>query len=70
MSAIHTPSGKTINHPEWEWADLGGTRLDWVSQGLLYAAALDDTGLTNAKTLHDFNDMPFEAIRCTVLRAD
>jgi hypothetical protein len=62
FTRLHTPSGKTIKHPEWEWADLDGTRLAWVSQGLLYAAALDDTGLTNVKTLHDFNHMPFEAI--------
>ena len=59
---IHTPSGKIIKLPEWEWADLDGTRLVWVTKGLLYAASLDDKGLTDAKTLHDFNDMHFEAI--------
>lgn len=59
---LHKPSGKIINHPEWEWADLDGTRLVWVTKGVLYAASLSDTGLTDVKTLHDFNDMPFEAI--------
>lgn len=59
---IQAISGKTIDHPEWEWADLDSTRLVWVTKGLLYAASLDDHGLTNVKTLHDFNDMAFEAI--------
>jgi hypothetical protein len=59
---IHAESGQTPNHPEWEWAELDGKRLVWVTKGVLYAASIHGNGLGDAKMLHDFNDMEFEAI--------
>jgi hypothetical protein len=34
----------------------------WVTKGVLYAAQIHRKGLGDAKALHDFNDMTFEAI--------
>lgn len=58
----HPESGLILNHPEWEWAELDRKRLVWVSKGVLYAAKIHGKGLGEAKLLHDFNDMTFEAI--------
>jgi hypothetical protein len=55
---IHPESGTTLDHPEWEWAELDRKRLVWVTRGVLYAAKIHG----NAKPLHDFNEMEFEAI--------
>jgi hypothetical protein len=59
---IHPESGTILDHPEWEWAELDRKRLVWVSKGVLYAAKIHGKGLGDAKALHDFNDMTFEAI--------
>jgi hypothetical protein len=55
-------SGTTLDHPEWEWEELDRKRLLWVTKGVLYAAKIHGKGLGDAKALHDFNDMTFEAI--------
>lgn len=59
---LHAESGSVLDHPEWEWADLDRKRLVWVTKGVLYAAKINGKGLADAKALHDFNDMTFEAI--------
>jgi hypothetical protein len=59
---IQPESGTIEDHPEWEWAELDRKRLVWVSKGVLYAATIHAKGLGDAKVLHDFNDMAFEAI--------
>jgi hypothetical protein len=59
---LHPESGTILDHPEWEWADLDRKRLVWVSKGVLYTAKIHGKGLGDAKALHDFNDMTFEAI--------
>jgi hypothetical protein len=59
---LHPDSGTIVDHPEWEWAELDRKRLVWVSKGVLYAAKIHGKGLGDAKALHDFNDMTFEAI--------
>jgi hypothetical protein len=59
---IHPESGETLNHPEWEWAELDRKRLVWVTKGVLYAAKIHGKSLGDVKLLHDFNDMEFEAI--------
>ena len=59
---LHPESGAILDHTEWEWADLDGERLVWVSKGVLYAATIHAKGLDDVKSLHDFNDMVFEAI--------
>jgi hypothetical protein len=55
-------SGTTLDHPEWEWAELDRERMFWVSKGVLYAAKIHGKGPGEVKILHDFNDMGFEAI--------
>lgn len=59
---LHSECGMILDHPEWEWADLERKRLVWVTKGVLYAAKVHGTGLGDVKTLHDFNDMEFEAV--------
>jgi hypothetical protein len=59
---LHPESGTTVDHPEWEWAELDRKRLVWVTKGVLHAAKIHGKGLGDAKILHDFNDMEFEAI--------
>lgn len=59
---LHAESGTILDHPEWEWAELDRKRLVWVTKGVLYAAGIHGKGLGDAKALHDFNDMAFEAI--------
>jgi hypothetical protein len=46
----------------WEWAELDGDALIWAERGVLYRAALTESGLAaRADALHDFNAMRFEA---------
>lgn len=52
-----------LDLPDWEWADVDGARLVWVSGGVLYAGRLLPEGLTNTKTLFDFNSLTFKAIK-------
>jgi len=59
---LHPESGTILDHPGWEWADLDHKRLVWVTKGVLHAAKIHGKGLADAKILHDFNDMEFEAI--------
>ena len=59
---LHRESGTTLDHPEWEWAELDRKRMVWVSKGVLYAAKIHGKGLGEVKILHDFNDMEFKTI--------
>lgn len=59
---IHPSSDVSIACPDWEWADLDGKRLVWATAGRLETARLTNKGLTDTRTLHDFNDMTFESI--------
>ena len=59
---LHRESGTTLDHPEWEWAELDRKRMVWVSKGELYAAKIHGKGLGDVKILHDINDMEFETI--------
>lgn len=59
---LGSTKNQTIHCPDWEWADLDGTRLVWVANGKLCAAKIQKNGLTEEAELHDFNDMTFEAI--------
>ena len=58
-----TLSGRVITLPDWEWADLDRERLVWASNGCLWSARLDDSGLLGAQLLGDFNDMVFHRTR-------
>lgn len=55
-------TGQIIECLDWEWADLDGKRVVWVSAGILYAAKLTTDRLMAQKALHDFNGMKFEAV--------
>ncbi|MFN0016377.1 MAG: hypothetical protein ACKVU2_17690 [Saprospiraceae bacterium] len=62
-SLVHLPDQTVQHFPDWEWADIDRSRLVWATKGQIWAGLLNDTGLTNEKLLHDFNDMCFEAIK-------
>lgn len=58
---VHNPrTGETLDHPDWEWADVDGGRLLWAERGGLYAGRMERQGLRGARLLHDFNPMTFE----------
>lgn len=59
----YTPSGRVIKLPNWEWADLDRERLVWASNGCLWSARLDSSGLLDPKLIGDFNDMVFHRTR-------
>lgn len=56
-------AGMAIDLPNWEWADVDGTRLVWVEGGILFEGRLLPEGLTNTKALFDFNSLTFEEIK-------
>jgi hypothetical protein len=60
---IKIDGSMVIDLPDWEWADVDGTRLVWVAAGVLHGGYLVPDGLTNTKTLFDFNSLTFEAIK-------
>ena len=55
-------TGQMIDCARWEWADLDGKRLVWVSDGILRAAKLSEQRLMGETVLYDFNAMKFEAL--------
>jgi hypothetical protein len=56
-SLRHAPSGRTLDLPDWEWAERDGERLVWSAAGCLWAAGIDATGLVRPMMLQDFNAM-------------
>lgn len=59
---INTQNGNECDCSDWEWADLDGKRIVWTAQGKLFAAKLNNQGLTQLKVLHDFNNEEFVAV--------
>lgn len=60
---IHSVRGQTVECADWEWADLDGDRVVWVSQGVLYGSKLTTKGLGFVHMLCDFNPLEFEPIK-------
>lgn len=56
---MRADTSETLDHSNWEWADLDGKRLVWTNAGRLHAAHLKKSGLVNEEVLRDFNDMTF-----------
>lgn len=54
---------ETIACPNWEWAELDGSRLVWAERGKLFAGYLGPRGLGMAKELQDFNTLLFEKLQ-------
>jgi len=53
-----------LKRPDWEWADLDGSKLAWAEKGCLYRAGIDaKEGHGPPTLLHDFNGMQFERRR-------
>lgn len=59
---VHPTSGVSIAYPDWEWADLDGTRLVWATGGKLFTGSVLAEGLANETLLFDFNGMLFTPI--------
>ena len=57
---VRSQSDLCLKQPEWEWADLDGTRLIWAKTGLLWTGSLTEAGLVESRLLYDFNGMTFE----------
>jgi hypothetical protein len=58
----HRDLPEPIRCPDWEWAEVDGTRLVWAAGGRLMAGRLTDAGLCDECVLRDFNDMTFEPV--------
>jgi len=59
---VHPERGDEIDGAKWEWAEIDKDRLLWASGGQLHAGYLRRGRIENAKLLHDFSEMKFEAI--------
>lgn len=59
---LTSPNGEKIPVPRYEWTLLCDHRLLWGDQGCIYAADLTDTGMGEARLLHDFNGLEFEEV--------
>lgn len=60
---VIAPDGTERREPDWEWAELDGTRLVFAKDGVLWASRFDRRGaLAEPEPLFDFNPMKFEAI--------
>lgn len=57
---LHARTSRCLTLPDWEWADVDGPRLVWVSAGCLWAGTLTESGLAESRLLCDFNPMTFE----------
>lgn len=63
FALVHAPSGRHLELPEWEWADLDRDRLVWASRGCLWSGHLDAEGLGGVQLVRDFNAMVFHRTR-------
>lgn len=59
---LHSPTGQRFTFPDWEWAEVDGSRLVWAIKGGLFAGRIGKDGLHNEVQLFDFNNMNFDAI--------
>ncbi len=59
---VHSRSGKLLEFPDWEWAEIDENRLVWATCGKLFAGQLQDGGLQEETELYDFNQMTFEPL--------
>lgn len=57
---VHSERDEVMECRDWDWADLDGDRVVWVSKGVLYASRLTSTGLRAERALYDFNPLEFE----------
>jgi hypothetical protein len=59
LKVVDVGSGRTLEFPDWEWADLDRQRLVWTEAGKLQAAQLGPSGPTQVEVLRDFaQDVP------------
>ena len=59
--ALHNPeTGGQQVFSDWSWAAWDRHRLVWATAGQLWAGTVGESGLTDARCLHDFNAMAFE----------
>ena len=57
----HPATRESLIYPEWEWAEVDGSRLVWAEAGKLCAGRLTAQGLEST-ILADFNEMAFEPL--------
>ena len=63
LALVDGNGAKTIDMPDWEWADVRGDHVQWAASGGLWQAQLRaDGSLEDRVLLHDFSDMEFQAI--------
>lgn len=60
---VHTQPDICLTQPDWEWADLDGSRLVWATAGRLWTGVLNDSDLVKPRQLFDVTPMTFERHR-------
>lgn len=58
----HPASKLQLPKPDWEWADLDGSKLVWTEKGCLYRGMISKDPLGTPTLLHDFNAMTFRRV--------
>lgn len=52
-----------IAHPEWEWAEVDGSRMVWAAEGVLFSGRLERKGMSKLKQLFDANSVKYERLQ-------
>ena len=65
--ALLDRSGRELNCPDWEWADIVGKNLAFAENGKLFLlkppfSIKEEDAFSQAKMLYDFNPMKFEKL--------
>lgn len=53
---------RTVDHPDWEWADSDERGIYWAEKGKLFKAQISSDGLSEVSELYDFNNMVYQQI--------
>lgn len=60
--SLNSKLGEVVVHPDWEWAEVDGSRLVWASEGRLYCGRLERKGMTRVRELFDFTPLRYERL--------
>lgn len=58
----HRTSGKALEFPDWEWAEVDGRSIVWAAEGKIFRGWLGKDGIRDSKKLIDLNGLEFEAV--------
>jgi hypothetical protein len=62
-SLYNEKTGDFEAHPEWEWAEVDGSRMVWATEGKLFGGRLERKGMTKTNQLFDATKVKYERIQ-------